>query len=201
MRIMTKNKRIFGLGINNLSENVYLYGKASKPYQTWKGMLERCYSSKCHSKRPTYIGCTVAPEWLYFSNFKKWYDENYKEGFELDKDILVEGNKVYSPDTCRFVPQNINKLLNDNSNARKSMQIGIVLRKPSKITRQKSITYQAQCSNGFGKQLTKTFKTVEEASAWYSETKARVVREVATRALEAGEIQQDIFDALLARKF
>lgn len=58
--------------------------------------------------KPTYEGCTVCDEWLYFSNFKKWFDENYIEGFQLDKDIIIRGNKVYSPQTCCFVPKEIN---------------------------------------------------------------------------------------------
>ena len=160
MRIMTKNKRIFGLGINDLSENVYLYGKATKPYQTWKGMLERCYDSKCQSKHPTYIGCTVAHEWLYFSNFKKWFDQNYREGMHLDKDILIEGNKVYAAETCRFVPPHVNNLLNDNRNSRGDLPLGVKAKKPDITKRKINTTYQALCSNGYGKQITKTFKTI-----------------------------------------
>lgn len=187
-----KNKLVYDVGINDLQEPTRVQGNKITSYVCWKDMLKRCYSEKYHSKQPTYIECTVCHEWLLFSNFKKWYNENHIIGFHLDKDILVEGNKVYSQDICRFVPPNINTLLNDRGNARGNLPLG--------ITRNHN-SYKAQCNDGSGKQLTKTFKTVEEAVAWYSETKTRVVREVAKKALDAGEIQQDIFDALTRRKF
>ena len=52
---------------------------------------------------PTYIGCTVCIEWNNFQNFAGWFNENYIEGYDLDKDIKVNGNKVYSPVTCLIV--------------------------------------------------------------------------------------------------
>ena len=94
-------------------------------YQRWFDMVRRCYSEKYHISKPTYIGCSVCAEWLYFSNFKKWYDENYIDGFHLDKDILVEGNKVYSPEFCRFVPAYLNSLLTDRKNNRGDLPLGV----------------------------------------------------------------------------
>lgn len=187
-----ENKLVCGVGVNDYEEPVKITGKNVECYDCWSHMLRRCYDSKCQIKHPTYIGCTVCDEWLYFSNFKKWYDENYREGFHIDKDILVEGNKVYSPDTCRFVPRNINNILNSRGNARGDLPLGI---------RSERNGYLAQCRSSDGDRLTKAFKSIEEAVAWYSETKTKIVREVATRALEAGEIQQDIFNALLTRNF
>ena len=78
-------------------------GKAVKAYRTWGSMIERCYSKKCQAKHPTYIGCSVVEEWHNYQNFAKWFDENYIDGCELDKDIKIKGNKVYSPSTCIFV--------------------------------------------------------------------------------------------------
>jgi hypothetical protein len=75
----------------------------SKAYITWRNMLERCYSNRSHEKHPTYVGCTVDPIWHNFQNFAAWFAENYIQGYELDKDIKVEGNKIYSPHTCLFV--------------------------------------------------------------------------------------------------
>lgn len=78
-------------------------GKTPKSYECWVNMYTRCYSEIYQKEFPTYKGCTVAEEWHNFQNFAKWFEENYIEGYQLDKDIKVEGNKIYGPDTCMFV--------------------------------------------------------------------------------------------------
>lgn len=195
-----KNKLVCGVGVNDYEGSVYVNGKRMESYMTWHNMLERCYSTKYQRNKPTYIGCTVSNEWLSFSNFKKFYDANYREGFELDKDILFPGNKVYSKDTCVFVPQYLNNLLTDSGRARGDLPLGVCINRV--IIKGKTYEYyQAQCSDGYGKILKKTFKTIEEASAWYSATKTRIVAEQVQRALNEGAIDQRVADALLARKF
>lgn len=161
-------------------------------YIRWNSMLQRCYSSECQIRNKTYVGCTVCEEWLLFSNFKQWFDENYIEGYELDKDILVEGNKVYSPDTCRFVPSYINTLLVQCNSARGDLPLGVTRNNKS---------YMTQCSNSMGIRVTKTFKTIPEAQSWYSETKKQVVKEQATRAFLDNAIKTDVYLALVRREF
>ena len=96
--------------------------KPSKIYTIWHDMLGRCYDEKHRHKYKTYSNITVCDEWLNFQNFAKWFDENYYEveGEEmcLDKDILIKDNKVYSPDTCIFVPERINNLFIKSNNIR-----------------------------------------------------------------------------------
>ena len=101
--------RVYGVGY--LGDGVYkahLNSIATKHYLTWMNMLERCYSMKSLARNTTYVGCTVVEEWHNFQNFAKWFEENYIEGYHLDKDIKVEGNKVYGPDTCLFVSKEDN---------------------------------------------------------------------------------------------
>lgn len=98
-------------GIGFLGEGSYKSKSGntmSKVYQVWHDMLRRCYSSEYQEKQPTYIGCSVCPEWLNFQTFGKWFDDNYIPGYHLDKDIKVPGNKVYSPETCLFVSREEN---------------------------------------------------------------------------------------------
>ena len=111
---------VFGVGINDLQhlteKREYIDGKyrliwCCPFYCKWKHMLERCYSEKHLSKHPSYKGCSVCDEWLTFSNFKKWMEIQDWEGKHLDKDLLVYNNKVYSPETCVFIPSNINTFL------------------------------------------------------------------------------------------
>lgn len=79
----------------------------------YHNMYDRCYSSAYHERSPQYKDCEMCPEWLDDkNNFYDWVLENYytidKEQIDLDKDILVKGNKIYSPDTCIFAPHSIN---------------------------------------------------------------------------------------------
>jgi len=101
--------KYFGVGINDT-----FFQSRTKEHQLWMGIIERCYDEKLHKKFPSYIGCSICEEWRYFSNFKRWFDEHYVEGWCLDKDILFKGNKLYSSSTCCFVPQDINKLFRRN---------------------------------------------------------------------------------------
>ena len=79
-------------------------------HDSWNSMMKRCYGRNKYGNKDKY----VCDEWLNFQNYAEWYYENYysidKERMELDKDILVKGNNIYSPDTCIFVPQRINSL-------------------------------------------------------------------------------------------
>ena len=103
-------KLLYNVGINDYIGKVNINGKIEKFYKVWQSMLSRCYDPKYHNRNPAYIGCKVCKEWYSLTAFKKWFDKNYIEDYELDKDILIEGNKLYSPDTCCFVPKEINRL-------------------------------------------------------------------------------------------
>jgi len=73
-------------------------------------MINRCYSEKSHKRHPTYKECTVCDEWHNYQTFADWFDNNYIDEYHLDKDIKVEGNRVYSPAFCGFVPQSDNTI-------------------------------------------------------------------------------------------
>ena len=95
---------IYGIGyIGNGNYCARSGGKITRPYITWFSMLTRCYCKKFKAKNPTYIGCTVTEEWHDYQNFASWFTLNYIDGLQLDKDIKVKGNKIYSPDFCLFV--------------------------------------------------------------------------------------------------
>jgi len=83
-------------------------------------MLERCHSPQMLKKNPTYIGCSVCSEWHDFQVFCEWFYDNYIEGYHLDKDIKVDNNKIYSPETCLFVKAGDNSI---KANARYFLMI------------------------------------------------------------------------------
>lgn len=115
---LSKRKLLYGVGVNDA---IYMTqqkvnGKNVKcpVYRKWSSMIERCYCLKHQARRPTYINCFVCKEWLVFTNFAKWFEVNNIDGYELDKDIKVKGNNIYSPEKCLFVPSCVNQLLNKN---------------------------------------------------------------------------------------
>ena len=103
--IVALRKKVYGVGVNDILESTNEYY-----YTAWHAMLSRCYSKREKGINSSYIGCSVCEEWHRLSSFKEWFDKHYVEGWALDKDILVKGNKVYSPETCCFVPQEINTM-------------------------------------------------------------------------------------------
>ena len=97
-------------------------GKPKLSFSKWQDMMKRCYSNKQEmlNEYPTYIGCEVCEEWKCFANFEKWFNEHYYEiegtRVQLDKDILCNGNKIYSPDICVYVPVEINQMFKSQIN-------------------------------------------------------------------------------------
>ena len=124
---------------------------------------------------PSYKGCEVEKYLLNFQNMSEWLDKNYYkvpgEKMCLDKDILFKGNKVYSRDTCIFVPERINTLFTKRDNSRGNSPIG--------TTPNSSGNYIAQCSDRYGKQICLgTYSTKEEAFQVYKQYKEKVIKEV-----------------------
>ena len=104
---MKQQKKVYGVGVNDM------VGMSNTPeYIRWSSMLKRCYDTKwIQQYRPTYINASVCNQWLTFSNYYYYYKANFFDGAVLDKDILVPGNKLYSPTTCVFVPEDINLIV------------------------------------------------------------------------------------------
>ena len=198
-KIKQTDKLVYDKGMNDLEDPIRKDGKSLKFYNIWKSMLQRCYSEKSLSKHRTYRGCTVCPNWLSLSNFKEWFEANYRDGMELDKDILIPSNKIYSSDTCRFVPHYINSLLCDSGAARGELPLGVTALKPNPKTGR--IAYKAQCCDGKGGRPSETFKTIPEAVAWYSTKKKEVVKEIVLESFWRNEIMSDVATALLEREW
>ena len=171
---------VCGVGIKGLEPIVDENGEKLDSYECWRKMLERCYSAKCQKKHPTYIDCRVCDEWLYYPNFKKWYEENYYEidnkKSQLDKDILIKGNKIYSPDTCVFTPKFINTLFTKRQNSRGSFPIGVYYSKRDKKYKASlSVFKDGEATiKGLG-----YFDTADEGFEAYKKAKEEYIKEVA----------------------
>ena len=190
---------VFGVGIKGLEPTVDENGEVLDSYNCWIGMLKRCYSAKYQEKYPTYKGCSVCDEWLYYPNFKKWYEENYYEinnkTAQLDKDIIIKGNKVYSPDTCVFVPSFINTLFTKCQKTRGKLPIGVYYDKTSK-------KYQANLSIfKDGKSVRKhlgCFDAVNEAFEVYKKAKEEYIKEIADEYKD--KIPAKLYEAMYSYK-
>ena len=103
---------VYGVGIIGAKYSPKINGVQTKEYVLWKNMLRRCYSDSFKKQRPTYEGCKVSDNFLHYEYFYEWCHKQIgftNKGFDLDKDLLVKGNKVYSEDTCVFLPQEIDR--------------------------------------------------------------------------------------------
>jgi len=122
-------KPIHGVGINDADYVVtpLINGKQvyCPFYLAWKGMISRCYDPSVRKRQPSYDGCTVCDEWKIFSNFKNWMEKQDWKGREVDKDILVKGNKVYSPETCLMVRTITNTYVQDALSLSENSAMGV----------------------------------------------------------------------------
>ena len=165
-------------GVGYLGEGRYKVkenDKNSDEYDIWYRMLQRCYDPKFHKRESTYKDCKVEDYFLNFQHMGEWINENYYEVpgevMCLDKDILYKGNKVYSRDTCIFVPQRINKLFTKCNKSRGNSPIG--------TTPNSSGNYVVRCNNGYGgRDCLGTYLTEEEAFQVYKQYKEKVIKEV-----------------------
>lgn len=166
-------------------------GKNTPCYDSWRGLLRRCYSSEKRFKA-RYSECTVDSKWYNFQNFAEWYYNNlkYDGRVEVDKDLLIKGNKLYSEDTCALVPTPINSLLSGASKEnRGKYPLGVYFNKSHK-------KYRAQLHrNGESQDCLGYFNTPEEAFICYKYHKEIHIKEVANKYKEC--ISNDLYNRLM----
>lgn len=181
------SKMVYGVGFDDSTIN-------SNPIAVskWYGMFKRCYSKSYHKTHPTYIDCAVDEGWFLFSNFEKWFNDKengYTEGYHLDKDILVKGNKVYSQDTCCFVPQEINSLFIKNDSKRGRLPIG--------VTKGQNGMFVAQVHFRSVLQYLGSYSSVEKAFNAYKKEKEVIIKILGDEYYKKGLITQKVYNALL----
>ena len=141
---IANRKPLFGVGINDAhyATHPMVNGKTIEDpaYGAWSSMMLRAYCKKYHDRWPTYVGVTVCEEWHSFSAFRAWWLDNYRESFSLDKDLLVVGNREYSPDACIYVPGWLNTFTVDCGASRGELPIGVSIHKQTG-------KYRAKCRN------------------------------------------------------
>ena len=162
-------------------------------YTKWNNMLVRCYNAKYHEKQPTYETCTVCDEWLDFNNFVEWFEDpqnGYRDGYQLDKDLLGGGRKHYSPETCCFIPQTINAMMTRGAKIRGEVKsIGVTLRRGR---------YIARCNFGHKEaKLLCSFDNEQDAFEAYKKAKKAYIEQLANDLFAKEEITERVYSGLL----
>lgn len=175
-----------------IGEGKYNTVEHRKIYSYWSSMINRCYLNNISDyTKVIYKDIAVCEEWMNFQNFAKWHEDNYYEIdghiMNLDKDILVKGNKVYSPDTCRYVPHRINTLFINGKRNRGKYPVGVYYDKERNRFR---VNINI---NGKHKKLGR-FKTPIDAFNKYKEEKEKLIKSVADEFKEY--IPSEIYDAM-----
>ena len=169
---------VYGVGVLGTKYQTKINDVQTKEYVLWKDMLRRCYSAYLKKRYPTYKDCEVSDKFKSYEYFYEWCHKQIGfgvDGFELDKDLLVKGNKVYSESTCVFIPKEINSLLIKRESLRGEHLIGVYWSKTNKA-------FVAQVGKNKGKrEHLGYFKTEVEAFNVYKKAKEAFVKEVAEK--------------------
>ena len=183
---------VHGVGIIGAKYPATVNGVLTKEYILWQSMLERCYSDTYKNKRPTYIDCKCSENFKSYEYFYEWCNKQIgfgNEDWQLDKDLLVKGNKVYNENVCIFIPKEINSLLTKREASRGEHLIGVYWDKNGKA-------FKATVNKNKGKQEhLGSFKTEIEAFKAYKIAKESFVKELANKWKD--EIDPIAYNALM----
>lgn len=165
-------------GVGYVGVGIYTPTSNTRTYTLWNNMFTRCYDEAQLKKGITYVGCSVSEDWHNFQNFAKWCDQqpqyNIESSWSLDKDIIVKGNKVYSPETCCFVPRELNNLFTLRGNERGMYPIGVYFNK-------KAEKFIAQVNIDKKRTTIGRYTSVEAAFAAYKVAKEDVIKDMANK--------------------
>ena len=189
---------VFGVGITGIKYPRCIDCKNTREYETWKQMLRRCFSKREKERNHAYIKAACCDEWLNYENFYEWLHDqsNFNQWISgkrwaLDKDILIKINKLYSPETCCLVPQNVNCLFLKREAERGRYPIGVSYRKDG---------FLASCHNPFTNKREEIgyYSTPENAFyLGYKPYKENIIKQVAEIEYNSGNITEECYRAMM----
>ena len=173
-------------GVGYIGYGKYCVKKYFIYYKIWDKMLRRHYDVKEIKKRVSYTKATMCKEWENFQNFAEWCNENYVEGWTLDKDLLSGSEKIYSPSTCCFLPNDLNNVFSIRTTNAKKLPVGVC-------------TYKNKYRVAFSKYGYPTyygdFNTIDEALKIYIKYKKEYIIELANKHREL--LKEKVYKKLL----
>lgn len=188
---------VYGIGITGNKYPRSINCKITREYDTWIHILQRSYDDKCKERQPSYNAVSCCEEWLNYeafyewlhnqSNFDKWYSG---KRWAVDKDILSKGNKIYSPENCCLIPQNVNCLFLKREAQRGDYPIGVSCRSDGFI---------ASCHNPFTNRREElgSYSTPTMAFQAYKAYKENLIKQVARLEYEVGNITEQCYQAMM----
>lgn len=188
---------VYGVGIIGTKYPVSINSVRTKEYCVWHSLIKRCYDPKTRERQPTYKTISICDEWLLFENFCDWLHSQpnfdkwlHGKRWALDKDILNKRNKIYSPNTCCLVPQNVNCLFLKREALRGDYPIGVSYR---------SDGFVASCHNPFtdSREELGSYSTSEKAFNIYKDYKEDIIRQVANIEYKNGNITEECYQAMM----
>lgn len=187
---------VYNVGIVGTKYETVKNSMSIKEYDAWNSMLQRCYDNKYKERQPTYEYIYCCNEWFYFPNFYEWLhsQENFDKWLNgkrwaLDKDILIKGNKIYSPDTCCLVPSYVNSLFVKTNKSRGNLPIG--------VSRMRN-KYRAMVSTNSGRVYLPIRKNPEDCFYLdYKPFKENYIKQIAQEEFDKGNITKKCYDAMI----
>lgn len=188
---------VCGVGAIGIKYTSRTNGRQTKEHLTWINMLHRCFDEEYKKKMPTYKDTICCTEWLLYENFYEWLhnQSNFDkwltgDRWAIDKDILVKGNKIYSPETCCLVPHNVNMLFVKNDIDRSNLPIGV---------KRNGSGFQVFCNNPYTNKQESlgTYLTPEQAFQVYKTYKENIIKQVAQTEYDNGNITEQCYKAMM----
>jgi hypothetical protein len=190
---------IHGVGMIGNKYPIYVQKIGVKEYVTWQSMIQRCYDEKYKNKKLTYKDVVCCKEWLVYDNFYEWlheqpnFDKWLNGDYAIDKDILVKGNKIYSPETCCLVPRLVNQMFTKCNARRGSLPIGVF--------KVKEGTYKVWCQNPLSntKDYLGSYNSADDGFYFgYKPYKENLIKQVAKIEYSNGNITKRCYDAMMS---
>lgn len=189
---------VYGVGMIGSKYPCSINKRATKEYVLWQNILYRCYSKEYKSKQPTYKDVICCNEWLLYENLYEWVHNqpnfnkwSNNESWAIDKDILLKGNKIYSPNFCLLVPQRINNLFTKQDCKRNGLPIGVSMHNGKFRARLNNVLLGKLETIGL-------YSNQEEAFMAYKKHKESLIKEVAQIEFDAGNITKECYNAMMA---
>lgn len=168
---------VYKVGIMDIPNELKKDAPTPKEYSLWNGMKSRCYNENIRHLLPTYSEVTMSENFKKYSYFKDWCSKQVgfdQEGFHLDKDLLSLDSKIYSENTCCFIPSEINCAVTNNKSVRGKFPQGVIYN----CTKTR---YRARIQRGDKWESLGTYDTPEEAFYAYKPVKEAHIKSLAEK--------------------